>query len=444
MAATDGEAGLEAFFALMHNEGGIIVQGASRFERLLLIGQCSPSLCVDSLKAAVIEAKKGKDVRRYREAWNYMRVAAPNDALAQLDKKWIDATEAANTAETKHLEKELKAYKNNLVKESIRMGHEELGKHLQSIGDLAGAAEAYNRMRPDVSTPKHIVDVGKHLVSVAIERRDWPGAVGHLNKVTGLQGSEEDKSYLPYLRSMTGLAYLGQSKYLTAAKLFLEVESSVSIAKVTGGMMTGNDVAVYGGLLALASMDRKDLQTKVLENSRFRSYLELEPHIRRAIAQFVNGRYAACLSILASYRPDYLLDLYLQKHVSTLYEQIRVKCISQYLIPFSCVTLASMDAAFAEPGGSVEEELATMIRDSVIDARIDSINRLVVTTKENPRVKMQRQGLDAFTAFNKEATERIRRMSLLAADLGVKGPRRQHAAMPDVSDSWYESSVNET
>lgn len=87
-----------------------------------MIGQCSPTLCIDALKSAVAEAKKGKDVRRYREVWNYMRVAAPNIPEAQFDKKWIEATDAANAAETKRLEKELKAYKNNLVKESIRVG----------------------------------------------------------------------------------------------------------------------------------------------------------------------------------------------------------------------------------------------------------------------------------------------------------------------------------
>lgn len=457
MAAAE-ENGLEAYFTMMQNSGCIIVQeapkfdlesyiqnyeGSTRYERLLLIGQCSPTLCIDALKAAHAEAKKGKDVHRYREVWNCLRVAAPADPDARYDKEWVEKTKSANAVETKRLERELKGYKNNLVKESIRMCHEELGEHLQSIGDLGGAAEAYNRMRPDVSTPKHIVDVGKHLANVSIERREWSGAIGHLNKVTGLQTGDDEKEFMPYVRSLTGLAYLGQKKYEIAAKQFLDIEGNVPINESTGGLLTANDVAVYGGLLALASMDRKELQEKVLENSKFRSYLELEPHIRRAITQFVNGRYAACLSILASYRPDYLLDIYLQRHVSYIYDQIRMKCISQYLIPFSCVTLASMDAAFAEPGTSVEEELATMIRDGVLNARIDSINKLVITVKENPRVAMQKQALEAFATFDKDAVERIRRMNILAAELEVKGNRRAHGAVPESSDNWFASSLGE-
>ncbi len=331
------------------------------------------------------EALKSVAVSRYREVWGYIRQAMPNEPEARFHKSWVDNTEAANAAETKRLEREMKVYKNNLVKESIRMGHEELGKHLEAIGDLVGAAEAYNRMRPDISTPKHVVDLGKHLVSVAVQRREWASALVQLNKITGLQGTDEERLIQPYLRSMTGLALLGQEKFDIAAKSFLDVDGAAagatisapgSIANITEGVLSANDIAVYGSLLALATMDRRELQAKVLENSKFRAFLELEPHIRRAITQFVNGRYADCLSILAAYRPDYLLDLYLQKHIGTIYAQIRSKCITNYLVPFSCVTIESMDAAFAGPDESIESELAAMIQDGVVHARIDSINKV--------------------------------------------------------------------
>ncbi|OAA68131.1 cop9 signalosome subunit 1 [Niveomyces insectorum RCEF 264] len=457
---------IEAFFATMDNQGGVIVKGKSvlevhantrlpvlvedvqeahadrptRFDRLLLIGQCSVPLCIDALKAAHAEAKKGKDVGRYREVWNFLRIAAPNEPEAQFDKAWVQKTEAANAAETKRLEREIKVYKNSLVKESIRMGHEELGRHLESIGDLLGAVDAYNRMRPDVSTPKHIVDMGKHLVGVSMQRKEWAAAAAQLNKITGLQGSEEEKLIQPYLRSMSGVALLGQGRFAAAAKSFLDVDGSISVSKITDGFLSANDVAVYGGLLALATMDRKELQTKVLENTKFRVFLELEPHVRRAISQFVNGRYAACLGILASYRPDYMLDLFLQKHVDAIYAEIRNKCIINYLVPFSCVTLESMNAAFAAPGESIEEELASMIRKGVVDARLDSINKLVRTVKEKSRVKMHKQALESIAGMEKEAIDRLRRINIVAAELEVRGARKGHNPIGDLGESWLEAS----
>ena len=95
--------------------------GRTRFDRLLLIGQSSVPLCLDALKAAVAEAKKGKDIQRYRDAWECIRLAGPNEPEAQFDNAWVNGTTKLNTILTNQLEAELKGYKNNLVKESIRV-----------------------------------------------------------------------------------------------------------------------------------------------------------------------------------------------------------------------------------------------------------------------------------------------------------------------------------
>jgi len=243
------------------------------------------------------------------------------------------------------------------------------------MGELNEAVEAYSRMRPDVSTSKHIIDLGKHLVSISVQRKEWSAVIANLNKISGLPNHEDEKAISPYLKIMHGVALLGLGKYLEAAQSFLQVDAAASNVS-HNEFVSANDVAIYGGLLALATMDRQNLQNRVLESQHFRTFLELEPHVRRAITQFVNGRYSACLAILESYRSDYLLDLHLQKHIPTIYGQIRSKCIVQYAIPFSCVTLDSMNEAFAAPGESIEEELVSMIRSGMLQARIDTIDKV--------------------------------------------------------------------
>lgn len=255
------------------------------------------------------------------------------------------------------------------------MGNEDLGKHYESIGDLNKAMDAYTRMRPDISTPKHIVDVGKHLVRVSLQRREWAMAAINVNKMAGNLSADDEKALQPYLKVLHGIALLGQGKYHEAALSFLQTDPAIPNTSYDE-VASPNDVAIYGALLALASMDRKDLQLKVLDNTKFRAFLELEPHIRRAVTQFVNGRYSACLAILESYRADYLLDVYLQSHVEKIYEEIRSKCIVQYLIPFSCVTLESMNEAFAAPGQSIEMELVDMIRSGTLQARYNAIDKV--------------------------------------------------------------------
>lgn len=262
------------------------------------------------------------------------------------------------------------------------MGNEDLAKHLESMGDLQQAYETYAKMRSDVSSTKHIIECGLHLARISIYRRDWAMVIANVNKISGLQSEKDkagvDKSLQAMCNILYGIGLLGQRKYLEAASSFLQVEPTIEPTQYDE-FASPNDIATYGGLLALATMSRSEL-SKFLDNSSFRTFLELEPHLRRAISQFVNGRYSACLAILESYRSDYLLDIYLQNHTNHLYTLIRAKCIFHFLQPFSCVTIESMNEAFAPPGGSVEAELEEMIRHGGLQARIDSIDKVC----ENP------------------------------------------------------------
>jgi COP9 signalosome complex subunit 1 len=382
-------------------------------------------LCVDALKLAIAEAKRGKDTHRYREAVECLRVAAPSEPEAVFDQKWLEAQDAENKTETNRLLKELKGYKNNLIKESIRMGNEDLAKHLESIGDLNAASETYSKMRPDVSTAKQLLDVGKHLVRVSIQRREWDMVSAHLSKMGGAQSAEDEKAVQPYLKIAHGIAFLGREKFKDAALSFLSADSNIP-SSTYGELASQSDVAIYGGLLALASMDRNELQTNVLDNAQFRTFLEQAPHIRRAVAQFVSGRYSACIGILESYRPDYLLDIYLQKHIAAIYSQIRSKCIIQYLTPFSCVSLDTMNKAFGGPDQVIEDELANMIQSGALQARINTIDKLVTTKAANPRAQMQDSALRMAENYEKQGLDRLRRMGLAAADLELKSVKKSN------------------
>ncbi|RWA12919.1 hypothetical protein EKO27_g2149 [Xylaria grammica] len=428
------------FFTAMENQGGVIVKdvpkfdlelyisnykGRTRFDRLLLIGQCSVPLCLDALKAAVLEAKKGKDVQRYREAWECLRLASPNEPEAQFDDVWVNNTGRSNRTVTHQLEAELKGYKNNLIKESIRIGHRDLGEHLEAIGNLNGSADAYVKMRPDASTVSHIIDVGKHIISIMLQKRDWTGILANVNKLMPANMTvEETNVEQPFQKMVAGLAYLGSEKYAEAAKCFLETGDPLFCQRYND-VASSNDVATYGGLLALASMERDELQNKVLDNSSFRNYLELEPQIRKAVSMFVNCRYSSCLEILERYRSDYLLDIYLQKHVSKIFSLIRKKCIIQYLVPFSCVTLDSMNAVFGKPDESLEVELISMMKSGALKARINTIDKLLVMVSSEPRTVMQTRASETVRDYEGEALERVRRMSLAVADLEVKGSTRK-------------------
>ncbi|KAI0199953.1 26S proteasome subunit RPN7-domain-containing protein [Astrocystis sublimbata] len=452
--ASDPQGQLLPFFTAMEHQGRIIVSdvpkldlelylsnytGRSRFERLLLIGQCCVPLCLDALKAAITEAKKGKDVHRYQDACDSLRLAAPHEPEARYDEAWANATTRANNARTHQLESELKEYKNNLVKESIRIGYRDLGEHLESIGNLNGATDAYVKMRPESGTGFHISEYSKHMIGVMLQRQDWSGIAANINKQVGAGDGGAER---PYYQTVGGIAYLSTAKYAEAAKLFLEA-GDLSTCKRFSDVASPNDVAIYGALLALATMDRKQLQRKVLDNPSFRACIELEPQIRKAVSMFVNCRYSACLEILEANRSDWLLDIYLQKHVPEILSLVRKKCIIQYTVPFKLVKLETMNGIFGRPGESIEEELASMIKSKALNARINAIDKHLVMVQEDPRATMQADALAMVKKYERDAVERLRRMSIAAASLELKGTGRKGGGgdagdLPGFSDILHQ------
>jgi COP9 signalosome complex subunit 1 len=170
-------------------------------------------------------------------------------------------------------------------------------------------------------------------------------------------------------------------------------------------------------------MDRSELQDKVLGNTDFRNFLELEPHIRRAINHFCNSKYSACLEVLEGYRTDYLLDVHLSRAVGVIYGNIRTKAIVQYFIPFSCVTLAEMASKFPTPGFAIEAELEEMINSGILDARIDLVDRLLISPPTNPRHDVHADALAMAESYDHTLRLRLTRLNMLAAGMEIKPDR---------------------
>ncbi|EAU38753.1 hypothetical protein ATEG_00107 [Aspergillus terreus NIH2624] len=418
--------------------------GRTRYNRLYLIGTCSTYLSVEALKAAISEAKSGKDVSRYESAVQALAEVAPNEPEAKRDGEWVDRMQKMVKAETDRLEHELRGYKNNLIKESIRMGNEDLGQHYHQIGDLVNASKAYSRMRDYCTTPTHIASMLFKIINVAIERGDWLSVQSNVQRLRNVQSKQEEQAKnQPKMSAALGLSQLHSGYYLDAANTFLGTDPSLGDSY--NEVITANDVAVYGGLCALASMDRNELQRRVLDNNSFRNFLELEPHIRRAISFFCNSKFQPCLEILEAYATDYLLDIHLQRHVRTLFTRIRTKSIQQYLVPFSRVTLDSMSRIFVSGGANGQQaapidlkspfvqELIGLIEDGTLDARIDLEKMVLVSNQTDLRTEVQQAALRSVSEYVREAHLRILRTNIIHSGLEVRektqrerGPSKYH------------------
>lgn len=316
------------------------------------------------------------------------------------------------------------------------MGQEDLGTHFLAISNFDASSKAYQKMREYCTTPKHIAEMTTKLIYIAINSTQWILAYSNAQKLRSLSLRPEDKArFDPVAQACLGLASLGQTNYRGAASSFLHVDPTYSNVGVVAGLdfsravLTANDIAVYGGLCALASMDRQELQTSVLDNAEFRNFLELEPHIRRAISFFCGGKYSQCLSTLEAYRNDYLLDLFLSKHVNRLYQMIRSKSIVQYFVPFSSVTLSALAAAFPRPGSAnttpelMEEELVDMIQRGLLNARIDTVDQVLVAPPRDSRADAHRGVMETAEEIEHNLRLKLHRINMTQAGLEIQGPK---------------------
>ena len=312
------------------------------------------------------------------------------------------------------------------------MGYDDLGKHYHDIGDLPNATKAYSKMREYCTLPSHIATMSYHIINVSVDGGAWLPVQSSVMKIRSLgqkPGSPEHGS--AKLSSAMGLAQLASRNYKEAAINFLACDPRMVQARLDdpddeeayNEILTPNDIAVYGGLCALASMNRSELQTKVLENTQFRNYLELEPHIRRAISFFVSSKYSSCLSILESYEPDYLLDLHLQRHVAELYSRIRTKSIVQYFIPFSCVSLKALASAFHTDELNIQHELVDMIKKGSLDACIDLEHRVLLANHVDQRLRVHEEALNSAEEYVQTANMKMLRLQAIDAGLEVKGQK---------------------
>ena len=310
------------------------------------------------------------------------------------------------------------------------MGNEDLGHFYYDTGDYSSAHKAYMKMREHCTSNKHLADMTLRLVHTSVTQKSWLAVQTNLAKIEASQLKGDEKTKLdPIVSACSGLSHMAIGNFREAASYFLKTPPTYLTVEPAAGInwqkevISPNEVAICGGLCALASMDRSELQDKVLGNSDFRNFLELEPHIRRAINLFCSSKYSACLEVLQGYRNDYLLELHLYKQLLPIYSRVRTKSIVQYFIPFSCVTLDEMASKFPVSGYRIEDELEEMINNGTLDARIDLVDRLLISPPTNPRHNVHADALAMAEKYDHTLRLRLTRLNMLAAGMEVKADK---------------------
>nr|XP_039332567.1 COP9 signalosome complex subunit 1 isoform X3 [Saimiri boliviensis boliviensis] len=441
--------------------------GLMRIERLQFIADHCPTLRVEALKMALSFVQRTFNVDMYEEIHRKLSEAtrelqnAP-DAIPEsgvepptLDTAWVEATRKKALLKLEKLDTDLKNYKGNSIKESIRRGHDDLGDHYLDCGDLSNALKCYSRARDYCTSAKHVINMCLNVIKVSVYLQNWSHVLSYVSKAESTpeiaergERDSQTQAILTKLKCAAGLAELAARKYKQAAKCFLLASFDHCDFPE---LLSPSNVAVYGGLCALATFDRQELQRNVISSSSFKLFLELEPQVRDIIFKFYESKYASCLKMLdemkvgpglgcgemgsclascpGSDQPlpqdNLLLDMYLAPHVRTLYTQIRNRALIQYFSPYVSADMHRMAAAFNTTVAALEDELTQLILEGLISARVDSHSKILYARDVDQRSTTFEKSLLMGKEFQRRAKAMMLRAAVLRNQIHVKVGRRQ-------------------
>ncbi|XP_037930995.1 COP9 signalosome complex subunit 1b [Teleopsis dalmanni] len=434
-------------------------EGLARLYRLTFVADVCPTLRLEALKMAISYVTNTFNVTLYQLLHKKLKdlqtgngqgggagggaaaglpdVAAPaavqpvvtgnGQDLPVFDPSWVETKTKQAALKLEKLDSDLKNYKSNSIKESIRRGHDDLGDHYLSCGDLSNALKCYSRARDYCTSGKHVVQMCLNVIKVSLYLQNWSHVLSYVSKAEGTpdfaeSGKDTNHAVLTRLKCAAGLAELQSKKYKAAAEYFLAANFDHCDFPE---MISTNNVAYYGGLCALATFNRQELNKLVISSNSFKLFLELEPQIRDIIIKFYDSKYAACLKLLDDIRDNLLLDMYLAQHVNTLYTKIRNRALIQYFSPYQSADMHKMAAAFNRSVAALENELIQLILDGQIKARIDSHKKILYAEDRDERSRSFEYAMSIGKEYQRRSRMLVLRSAIIKSQIHVKNLPRE-------------------
>lgn len=416
--------------------------GLAKLHRLIFIADHCPTLRLEVIKMAInyvmattynvsmyqMLHKKLADLIQPGASQQLPDVAnQPATSVSQdippYDAMWVEQKTKKAALKLEKLDNDLKNSKSNSIKESIRRGHDDLGDHYLSCGDLSNALKCYSRARDYCTSGKHVVNMCLNVIKVSIYLRNWTHVISYVSKAectpefSETQNRDTNQAIITRLKCAAGLAELATKKYKSAAKHFLQANFDYCDFPE---MISPSNVAVYGGLCALATFDRPELQKNVISSASFKLFLELEPQIRDIVFKFYESKYAQCLKLLDEMRDNLLLDLMIAPHVNKLYTQIRNRALIQYFSPYLSADMRRMSEAFNCTVPALENEIMQLILDGQIQARIDSHNKILFAKNADHRSATFEKAINVGKDFQRRTRMLVLRTAMLKKHIHVK------------------------
>jgi COP9 signalosome complex subunit 1 len=215
-----------------------------------------------------------------------------------------------------------------------------LGKYYSAHGEYSNAIGKFLECKEFI-LPTSIdeqLDLHLHIINTSIESGTLSHVRNQVQRAKSLIDSNVHNSVIEsQLNVAQALYWLKSKNYYHAAESFLAVTSD--LASTYANVATCRDIAVYGVLTALASYDRKQLRTQLLNNTEFAKLLDSAPEFRSLLQAFSLNQYNTVFKELESMKPLLQLDMWIGQHMNQLIRQTRDTALLNHVKPYSSVSI---------------------------------------------------------------------------------------------------------
>ncbi len=169
-------------------------------------------------------------------------IPLPND----FDTTWYERTQRNYVHKLERLDTDLRNFRTNSIKDSIRRGHDDLGDHYLDAGDFFNAVRCYVRSRDYCVTPRHMITMCMNVIKASFYMQNWSNVLSYVSKA---------EQAIESLESTAKSTTTPISSVVTASMVNpMEVTSaSTTNATIAADAVLASRLKVYAGIAELAT-----------------------------------------------------------------------------------------------------------------------------------------------------------------------------------------------
>ncbi|KAL3911404.1 MAG: hypothetical protein SGILL_007295, partial [Bacillariaceae sp.] len=382
-----------------------------------------------------------------------------------LDSEWIQTTEHANHTARQMLVGRLSSAQSHLHKEAIRTAYMALAEHDLKTGNTNEAMGSLNRASEYCTTRTQTAQLSLVTLQVAfcmgnfqyvreysrrLELTMTGGGGGGGGTVADSASNSIVEEVKIKLQIAKAIERMVAGHYDSASHILIPLlmkgssktdssntsnpsgggdgESAAGHLLDWPGVTSPEDLALYASLMCLVTQakDRREM-TALADHPEA---LELVPHMKEMLLQMSRAKYAQCMQAFSSgdgsWFPHLLpmgVDLYLTPpRLKKLAQQIREMCLVEYLKPFQCVKLESMQQLFPSLGDNLVDVLVDLMSRRLLPptTRLDCRAGVLFQIPLNQNPTRQIQVMEE--KMMDDAHAMLVRLACLESDLVVPDP----------------------